>query len=290
MQLLKNIIILLRPHQYTKNLFIFLPAFFHGNLLHPDVIINCFIAFIAFCMFSSAVYVLNDISDVNEDRLHPEKRHRPIADNRISKKAGYLMIVLLLAVGCAIAYRYKGLMEMCLIYLVLNILYSLKLKHIAIIDISIISAGFVIRLFAGSAVTAVPLTNWIVVMTFLLALFLGLAKRRDDVIINQGNGQQVRKSIDGYTLELINVSTSMIAGVIIVAYLMYALQPETIARFKSDKLYLSAIFVVLGILRYMQIIYVENKSGAPSKILLRDRFLQIVLVGWIAFFAFIVYL
>lgn len=126
-------------------------------------------------------------------------------------------------------------------------------------------------------------------MTFLLALFIGFAKRRDDVIIYQNSGQMVRKNIDGYNLELINVITSMLAGVIIVAYIMYSLMPETISRFKSDKIYLTSLFVVLGIMRYMQITYVENKSGAPSEILLRDRFLQIVIVCWIASFGLIMY-
>jgi len=240
-------------------------------------------------MVASAVYILNDIRDVNEDRIHPTKKHRPIASNRISKRTGYIIMLVLLVIGLVISFRYKGFAALFTLYLILNILYSYKLKHIALVDVTIISIGFVIRLFVGSVVADIPLTNWIVVMTFLLALFLGFAKRRDDIIIFQNIGQRVRKNMVGYTLEFINVSTAMIASVIIVAYIMYTLQPETILRFKSDKLYLTALFVVIGILRYMQITYVENKSGSPSETLLRDRFLQIVLLCWISSFVFILY-
>lgn len=286
---LKELARLLRPYQYTKNLFIFLPIFFSGQIFHLGLTIRCFSAFLAFCAVASAVYIFNDIKDVREDRAHPIKRHRPMASGRVSIRTGYVAMLALLIVGFSISYYYKGLLQLLSIYLVLNVLYSAKLKHIPIIDITIISVGFVIRLFVGSVVAGIPLTKWIVVMTFLLALFIGLAKRRDDVIVYQQNGQRVRRSIDGYTLEFINVSTAMITGVIIVAYIMYTLSSEIISKFNSDNLYFSTIFVILGMLRYMQITYVENKSGSPSDILCRDRFLQIVLVCWVAFFGFILY-
>lgn len=287
--LLKDFVRLLRPHQYTKNLFIFLPAFFSGQIFHAGIDIRCFISFLAFCMVASAVYIFNDIKDANEDRMHPVKQQRPIASNRISQRTGYISMLVLFTIGFVISYPLKVLPQLLLLYAVLNILYSYKLKHIAILDITLIAIGFVIRLFAGSLVTDIPLTKWIVVMTFLLALFIGFAKRRDDLMIYQNNGQRVRKSIDGYTLEFVNVSMAMVAGVIIVAYIMYTLSPDIMAKFRSDKLYLTALFVVLGILRYLQITYVENKSGSPSETLLHDRFLQIVLVCWITSFGVILY-
>lgn len=251
--------------------------------------IHCFMAFGAFCLLASAVYILNDLKDADEDRLHPKKKDRPIASRRVSKQNALIMMLALLVISLLIASRYKGLPELFVLYLLLNILYSWKLKRIAIVDITIIAIGFVIRLFVGSAVTDTPLTHWIVIMTFLLALFIGFAKRRDDVIIYQNNQQRTRRSVDGYTLEFVNVSVSMIAGVIIVAYIMYVLSPEIIAKFNSDKLYLTAFFVTLGILRYLQATFAQNESGSPSEFLLHDRFLQIVLLGWMASFGFILY-
>jgi decaprenyl-phosphate phosphoribosyltransferase len=286
---LKDFIRLIRPYQYTKNLFIFLPAFFSGELIHGDVLKKCSLSFASFCMVASAIYIFNDIMDANEDRLHPTKRYRPIASLQVSQKNGYVLISVFLIIGFLVSCLNRGLPQLLFLYLVLNILYSYKLKHVAIVDITIIALGFVIRLFAGSVVTNILLTKWIEIMTFLLALFLGFAKRRDDVLICQNNIQRARKSIDGYNLEFINVSTAVIAGVILVAYIMYTLSPEIILKFKSDKLYLTALFVVLGILRYLQLTYVENKSGSPTEILLRDRFLQIVLLCWVASFGILLY-
>jgi len=288
--LCKDFVQLLRPHQYTKNLFIFLPAFFSGQMLQAKILTKCSISFVAFCMAASAVYIFNDIRDLEEDRAHPKKKFRPLASGKVSEKHAYMVMMALLVLVGLISYPWKGLITPILIYLILNILYSYKLKHIAIVDVTIIAIGFVIRLTVGSIVTGISLTSWIEIMTFLLALLLGFAKRRDDLIICLNGSGRGRKSIDGYNLEFINVSMGAMSGVIIVAYIMYTLSPEIVLKFNSEKLYLTTIFIVLGILRYMQITYVENKSGSPSELLLSDRFLQVVLLCWMASFVFILYI
>lgn len=285
----KDLVRLLRPHQYTKNLFIFLPAFFSGRILQAAIWTEGIIAFGVFCLAASAVYIFNDIKDIEEDRAHPRKKNRPLACGKVSLKQATLVMMVLWTLVGLIAYCWPVLLAPVAIYFILNILYSYKLKHIAIIDVTVIAIGFVIRLMVGSLIADIPLTRWIVVMTFLLAVLLGLAKRRDDLIIGQNGPELKRKSIDGYNLEFINVSMASMSGVIIVAYVMYTLSPEIGAKFKSDKLYLTTLFVVLGILRYLQITYVENKSGSPSELLLHDRFLQIVLICWMATFGFILY-
>ncbi len=168
-------------------------------------------------------------------------------------------------------------------YFVLNVFYSLKLKHITIVDITIVAIGFVIRVFIGGAVTGILISNWLIIMIFLLALLLAVGKRRDDVIIFENTGDKSRKNIDGYNLQLLNAIVIIITAIIIIAYIMYTISPEVVDR-NGDKLYLTSLFVILGLMRYLQIIFVEGKGGDPTKIFLKDTFIHIVLLGWVASF------
>ena len=286
-----DLIKLARPHQYTKNLFIFIPAFFAFQLTEPGLVANAAIAFIAFSLLASAVYVFNDWIDRFEDAQHPEKRHRAIASGRVKAPVAFGFLALLLLGGGSAAYLLSvEVFTLVLAYLVLNLAYTLKLKHIAIIDIVVIASGFVIRLLVGAEATQVELSHWIIVMTFLLALFLSLAKRRDDVLIYLNTDQKMRKVIDGYNLKFLDSAMMMTASITIVAYILWSISPEVALRLNTDNLYLTAGFVVLGILRYMQIALVEEKSGNPSKVLLKDRFIQLTLIGWVSVFVWVLYL
>ncbi len=214
-----SIIKLLRPHQYIKNLFIFLPLFFALKISDTELLTNAFIAFIAFSLTASAVYVLNDYHDIEEDRQHPTKRDRPLASGAISKvQALGIMAVLFVAGFGLMAMLSLQAVMILLAYVIMNIAYSLYLKHIAILDVTIIAIGFVLRLFIGSVVTNIPLSMWIVVMTFLLALFMALAKRRDDVLIYLDTGKKMRKVIDGYNLQFLDTAMAIMASVVIVSY------------------------------------------------------------------------
>jgi len=280
--MLKNYIDLMRPSQYFKNLFIFAPLFFGLKITNIELLLSTFVAFLSFSLIASAVYIFNDYHDVEEDKLHPTKKNRPLASGSISKKAALLLMLMLLLVGlCIFSLLGRQMLYIVFVYLVINIAYTIKLKHVAIIDVFIISIGFVLRLFIGSAVTNVELSMWIILMTFLLALFLALAKRRDDVLIFLSSGDKTRKVIDGYNIDIVNLSMTIIASVNIVSYIMYTVSPEVIKKAHTDKLYLSVVFVLLGIMRYLQITFVEKKSGSPSDILLRDRFIQLTISGWI---------
>jgi decaprenyl-phosphate phosphoribosyltransferase len=259
-----NIIKLLRPHQYIKNLFVFAPLLFSFHF-STDNISNTFIAFILFSLIASSIYVINDLMDIEEDKQHPKKKFRPLASGKVSKKTALVLIFVLSLFSLVGAFFINtNFFYVLCFYFILNIAYSLKLKHITIVDIFIIATGFVLRLFAGASVVENQLSMWIIIMTFLLALFLAVAKRRDDVLLSS-QGKETRKNIDGY-----NVSS------------------DVIQRLNTEYLYLTSFFVILGIMRYMQITFVEENSGSPTKIVLKDKFLQITILLWLVSFFIIV--
>jgi len=287
---LSTIIKLMRPHQYVKNLFIFLPLFFALKITETDLLLQAFIAFIAFSLTASAIYTLNDYHDIEEDRQHPKKKNRPLASGAISKTQAIGIMAILSLLGFALMLSLSLQAGAILAtYVLMNIAYSFYLKHIAILDVTIIAIGFVLRLFIGSAVTGIALSMWIVIMTFLLALFLALAKRRDDVLIYLETGKKMRKVIDGYNLPFLDGAMMIMASVVIVSYTLYTTSTEVVTRMDSQYLYLTALFVILGIMRYLQIAFVLKDSGSPTKIVLRDRFTQLTLLGWILSFGWILY-
>ena len=287
---LPSIIKLMRPHQYIKNGFIFLPLFFASQITNTALFLNATIAFLAFSLTASAIYILNDYHDIEDDRQHPKKKNRPLASGAITKpQAIFFMLVLAIAGTALMAAVSYSATSILLAYVIMNIAYSFHFKHVAIIDVTIIAIGFVLRLFVGSIATDIPLSMWIVIMTFLLALFMALAKRRDDVLIYMDTGKRMRKVIDGYNLQFLDTAMAIMASVVIVAYTIYTTSSEVIERVQSDHLYLTALFVIVGIMRYLQITFVEQNSGSPTRIALADRFIQLTLIGWAASFALILY-
>jgi decaprenyl-phosphate phosphoribosyltransferase len=285
-----NIIKLIRLHQYIKNGFIFLPLFFASRITDTALLINAVIAFIAFSLTASAIYVLNDYRDIEDDKLHPTKKNRPLASGVITKPQGLVIMMLLLVSGVALAASVSfTAMAILLGYVVMNIAYSFYLKHIAILDVTIIAVGFVLRIFVGSAATDTPLSMWIIIMTFLLALFMALAKRRDDVLIYQETSEKIRKVVDGYSLQFLDIAMAIMASVVIVAYTIYTTSFEVIASVQNEYLYVTTIFVIVGILRYLQIAFIQQDSGSPTRIMLKDRFMQFTLMGWVTTFVWMLY-
>jgi 4-hydroxybenzoate polyprenyltransferase len=286
---------LLRPHQWTKNLFVFLPLFFDRRLTDMDCLVSAGISFASFCLIASSIYCINDIRDSESDRLHPVKCKRPIASGKVSHRSGYaLSFVLLLASISLLLLLEKGIawkMTLLLLsYYVMNLCYCIGLKRVAIVDVFIIATGFVMRVVAGGFSTQIHLTHWIILMTFLLALFLAFAKRRDDVVIRQATGVTVRSNTKHYTPDFLNQILTILASITIVCYIMYSVSEEVIARMDSPHIYLTSIFVLAGIIRYMQIALVETKSGDPTHILVKDRFIQACLALWIISFLVIIYI
>ena len=278
---------LLRVEQYVKNIFIFAPLFFSFNFTASSVL-KTFVAFVLFSILASSIYIFNDLMDIEEDRKHPVKQLRPLASGKISKATATFIMVFLSILAFLPSFLFNPMLfTIFLAYSTLNILYSLLLKHIPILDILCISTGFILRLLAGAVVTNIPLSMWIIIITFLLALFLALAKRRSDVLLAL-QGEKTRKSIDGYNLEFVNASMVLMAGIVIMSYILYTISDSVIKKLNTHYLYFTVFFVILGIMRYMQVTFVEQNSGSPTKIVLKDRFVQIVILFWIISFAVIV--
>jgi len=288
----KAFVELARPHQYVKNGFIFLPAFFDNKIFDFEAIGNSIVAFSLFCLVSSGVYIFNDLMDLESDKKHPEKYKRPLASGVINKSEGLVFSISLLIITITFAFLVLNLKVTAILlgYILLNILYSSILKNIPIVDISCIGIGFVLRIFAGAIASAVQPSHWIVIMTFLLALFLAIAKRRNDLIIRIKTGNQTRRNILAYNTEFISAAMILMSGVTMVSYIMYTVSSETILRHGTDKLYFTAFWVLLGIMRYLQLALVEEKSGSPTKMLLKDNFLKIVIFLWIITFFILIYI
>ena len=282
---------LLRPKDWAKNLFLFIPLFFAGEISNLSKIGDLLLGFLAFSFVASSIYIINDYRDVEDDRKHPTKRNRPIASGAVSGTAALIICGILLAAGFGVAWIIRDKFVFVLgIYFVINLFYSLGLKNIPILDILILAAGFVLRIKAGSVISFIALSEWIVTMVFLLAVFMAIGKRRDDVLLKVSSGTDMRKSIKGYNLELLNVLLALVCAVIVVAYFMYTMSDEVIVRMGTHRLYYTCLFVLAGIMRYLQIIYVMADSGSPTKVLYKDRFIQITLLLWIASFVTIIYI
>jgi len=286
----KQLAKLLRIKDWAKNFFLFIPLFFSGELFNQVLFLKLIPGVLAFSFVASAIYIINDYKDIEDDRKHPVKSKRPLASGAISPKMALLTCIVLLITGFLIAgfIRDKFLFILA-IYFLLNLGYSFGLKNIPILDIFIVAIGFVLRVKGGSVITYIVLSEWIIIMVFLLALFMAIGKRRDDVLLKQESGNIMRKSIKGYNLDFLNILLALVCSVIVVAYFMYTMSDEVLVRLGTHRLYYTCLFVLAGIIRYLQIIYISADSGSPTKILYKDRFIQISIVLWIASFVFLIY-
>ncbi|MBF1625823.1 MAG: decaprenyl-phosphate phosphoribosyltransferase [Prevotella sp.] len=290
---MKNLIRLIRPHQWVKNLVVLLPVFFGGALLHIESVYAGLVTALCFSFAASSIYCLNDIVDVDDDRRHPVKCHRPMASGAISIPQGYTLMFLMFFLSMLSTFLLRQSQletaSVILFYWLLNIAYCLKLKQYAIIDVCVVSFGFVLRILAGGYATSIHLSKWIVLMTFLLMLFLSFAKRRDDVVRMNETGHAPRQNTIRYNLTFINQAITITSSVTLVCYIMYTVSPETIQNFHTDYLYLTSVFVLVGLLRYIQIAVVDKRSGDPTKVMLHDRFMQFVVLAFGLAFLFIIY-
>ena len=290
---MKKTLLLIRPQQWIKNGFVLIPMFFGGRLLNADDAIASVVTFFAFSFAASAIYCFNDIVDVDADRRHPVKCHRPIASGAVSVPTAYALMAVLALLSALLLFflpqRAGETAGIVAFYFLLNMAYCLWLKRHAIIDVCTVAFGFVLRILAGGMACDVAVSNWLVLMTFLLALFLSFAKRRDDVLRMNETGEPPRRNTIRYNLTFVNQAITVTGTVTLVCYIMYTVSPEVVSRFHAPYLYLTSIFVLVGLLRYMQLTVVDEVSGDPTKILLRDRFTQAIVVAWIMVFLLIIY-
>ncbi len=279
---------LLRPHQWVKNLFIAAPLFFTPDRVSVASALAVLAGIIGFSALSSAGYILNDYLDREADRQHPTKRNRPLAAGSIAPRTAFGLMAGLAAGGIAGA----GILSLdfaaiALAYLALSVAYSIYLKRWSIIDVMAVALGFVLRVYAGGAIIGVTPTIWIVACSMLLALFLALAKRRDDLI--KGLGDEHRESLKGYSRRFLDTAVAIVLGALLVSYLLYTTDPQNMVRLGSEWLFLTAPFVVAGALRYLQITLVEEGSGSPTKVVLKDPFLRTTVLAWVATFGWLIY-
>lgn len=292
---MKKYVKLLRVEQWVKNLFVFVPLFFSGNITNVDLLTKSIVAFVIFSLTASVVYILNDYNDIEADRKHPEKRRRPLASGAISKRQAVAILIALLvinsiAVVLAHMYFHQNLWKFAVIigfYFVMNLAYTFRLKHVAIVDISIIAVGFVLRVLSGGYITGIKTSQWAILLTFVLALVLAIGKRRGELINAQVSGK-TRRALDGYNVQFADITLSISVTLAIVCYLMFTLSPEVQMRF-HERVFYTVIFVVFAFLRYLQQTLVYNRTESPTKIVYRDRYIQVTLVLWVAAFLIQIY-
>ncbi|MET3538592.1 decaprenyl-phosphate phosphoribosyltransferase [Chryseobacterium limigenitum] len=292
---MKKYLKLLRVEQWVKNLFVFVPLFFSGNIKNVELLTKSIFAFVIFSLAASVVYILNDYNDIEADSKHPEKRRRPLASGAISKSRAIAILIGLMIVDIALVflaqtYFHENLWKFATIiglYFVMNLAYTFKLKHVPIIDIFIIATGFVLRVLAGGYITGINISQWAILLTFVLALVLAIGKRRGELINAQVSGK-TRRALDGYNVQFADIALSISVTLAIVCYLMFTLSPEVQARF-HERVFYTVIFVVFAFLRYLQQTLVYNRTESPTKIVYRDRYIQVTLLLWVAAFLIQIY-
>ncbi len=280
----------LRPKQWTKNLFVFAGLIFALKFFEAALLLKTVQAFLIFCFLSSAVYLINDLQDRSSDRKHPTKKFRPIAAGKIKPWQAWSLAAIL-AVGSLLAAYYLdwAFALVAAAYFILMIAYTYGLRQIVILDIFAIAAGFVLRAIAGVVLIRVELSPWLVICTILLALFIALGKRRHELVTLSATAGAHRRILEEYNPQLLDQLISVVTGSMVMAYTLYTLWPETIAKFGTPKLVYSVPFVLYGIFRYLYLIYRQEKGGQPEELLLTDLPLLLSIIGWLGSLLAIIY-
>jgi len=288
--MLKHIITSMRPKQWTKNLVIFAGLVFSASLFHVPSLLIAIGAFAVFCLLSSAVYLINDICDLEQDRIHPVKCKRPMAAGLLSPRAAMAAAAVITLTAMTAAWQLGPRFALvCLAYILLFLSYSLVLKNIVILDVLLIAVGFVLRAIAGSVVIGVRISAWLLVCTVLLALFLGLCKRRDELVRLAGEATEHGRILNEYSPYLLDQMIAVVTASTLMAYALYTMDEETVAKFNTSQLHLTIPFVIYGIFRYLYLIHRKEQGGNPSLTLLTDKPLLINTVLWIVSVVLIIY-
>ncbi|WP_261800257.1 decaprenyl-phosphate phosphoribosyltransferase [Paenibacillus sp. PAMC21692] len=271
------LVLQLRPRQWTKNLLIFAALLFSYQTMNLFSILNTILGFILFCFVSGCVYILNDYADRESDRNHPIKQFRPMASGALNPNVALIFGGALLIASLVISYYLNPLFTLLLAaYFIMNVLYSFKLKHVVIIDIMIIAAGFVLRAIAGGLVIHVPFTPWFLMCTMLLSLFLAIGKRRHELFLLQNDSTTHRKVLDHYSFALLDQLIGIVTAATIISYSLF-----TFTSGRTIHLMWTIPFVIYGIFRYLYLVHIENKGGAPDRILLEDKHILVTVILYV---------
>jgi len=279
--MLKALLKTMRPRQWIKNGFIFFALIFDRQLFMTEPFLRTVVGFFLFCLVSSAVYLFNDIADVEADRNHPEKKNRPIASGKLPIRVAWMSALLLAFVAIPLGYWLSPYFALILAaYLVINLLYSRWLKHVSILDVLIISSGFVLRVAAGVALIypVERFSPWLYMITILFSLYVGLGKRRAELNLLAQGASAHRRVFEGYTLPLLDQYITIVSGMTIVAYSLYTFSAPNLPE--NHSMMLTIPFVVYGIFRYLQLIQIGHAAGSPDEVALKDRPLQITVLLW----------
>lgn len=290
MNFLIHIINLLRPKQWVKNLLVFAALIFSKHLLDLPLLWRSSLTFVAFCALSSSAYVLNDLFDLKEDRAHPWKRTRPIASGAVSISFAIILCNTLMIVSLLIAYLLNlKLLIIFLIYFLLQLVYSFGLKHVVILDVMLLASGFVIRAIAGGIAISANVSNWLLLCTFLLALFLALCKRRQELVVLEKSAVDHRPVLAEYSEPFIDSLISVITGATVVSYALYTVSSEVIRKLGTDKLIFTLPFVLYGIFRYLYLMHQKDLGDNPTEVLFKDFSLQLGILAWLVVCFILIY-
>ncbi|HPI33652.1 MAG TPA: decaprenyl-phosphate phosphoribosyltransferase [candidate division Zixibacteria bacterium] len=288
--MIHDILRLVRPAQWLKNGIMVLAIVFAGELAHADKIILMACAIALYCLLSSAVYTFNDVVDAERDRLHPLKKNRPLAAGRIRVATGAVLAAVLAAAGLVGAWFINGPFFLSAVtFLALNLLYSLWWKHVVILDVLTIALGFVVRAYAGAFAIDVPASTWFLINTLLLALFLGLGKRRHELLYLDKEAQAHRKTLVMYSPYLLDQLIAVVTAAMLVIYMLYTFSTEVMHKLGTDKLFVTIPFVVYGVFRYLYLIHRKDQGGSPTRVLIDDRPILLTVMLWLVTASFVLY-
>jgi 4-hydroxybenzoate polyprenyltransferase len=287
---IKEIIKSLRPHQWTKNFFVFAPLIFSENVFNFPLILKSVLAFVLFCVLSGAIYIWNDLRDIDEDKLHPVKSQRPLASGRLEKTPAVVAFVFLCVLGLSLSFVLNlNFFLLALGYVLLQLAYSGWLKHVVILDVLLVAAGFLIRVIAGGVAIKVDISAWLLICTFLLALFIALSKRRHELIFLEKEASSHRPILKEYSPYLLDQMISVVTASTVIAYCLYTISEETIAKFGSSNLIFTVPFVLYGIFRYLYLIHQKCEGGSPESLLIKDKPFFFGILLWIVSAILILY-
>lgn len=280
----------MRPQQWIKNFFIFAALIFSQNVFNFSLVAKTVMAFVAFCLLSGSLYILNDLKDLEEDRLHPLKSKRPLVSGRLKKSTaicfffGFSVLGLVLAAALNLSF----LIIAC-VFFAIQVAYSFYLKHVVILDVFIIAASFLIRVVAGALAIEVYVSPWLLICTTLLALFLAMSKRRHELVLLEENAVNHRSILREYNPYLLDQMIAVVTASIVVAYCLYTVSEETVAKFGTTKLLYTVPFVLYGIFRYLYLVHQRSEGGSPEVLIIKDKPLLIDIFLWIVSIAIILY-
>ncbi|HHT9107232.1 MAG TPA: decaprenyl-phosphate phosphoribosyltransferase [Candidatus Wunengus sp. YC63] len=280
--ILKYVLLSMRPEQWIKNFFVFTALLFSKNLLNPSKDIEAIIGFVIFCMVTGCAYMVNDLVDLEKDKLHPVKSRRPLASGKLKKETALKIIVLVCLASLFFAFYMNILFGfIVLAYFLLNIGYSIYLKNIVIIDVVSIAAGFVLRVLGGAVIISVVASQWLILCTILLSLFLGFSKRRHELILLEDSATSHRKVLEHYSPYFLDQMIAVVTASTLICYALYTMSRDTVEKLGTSKLIYTIPFVLYGIFRYLYLVHQKEEGGSPTEIMFTDKPMIINLCLWV---------